>query len=63
MLVFSQPTHQMNHADSGVVLAAAEVEEGQACLDLAELILETSKRVDQRAHASLAAGKTCHHDH
>ena len=39
--------------------AAAEVEEEQTCLDLADLILETAQLVDQRAHASSAAGATC----
>lgn len=44
------------------MFAADEVEEEQACLYLAELIVETAKRVDQRSHASLAAGKTCLHN-
>ena len=37
--------------------AADEVAEEQACLDLADLILETAKKVDQFAHASSAAGQ------
>lgn len=41
------------------VTAAAEAEEEQACLDLADLILETAKRVNQLAQASSAAGKPC----
>ena len=44
----------------GVVsLAAEEVEEEQACLDLADLILETAKLVDRLANANTAPGGCC----
>jgi len=36
--------------------AAAEMAEEQACLDLADLILETAQKVDRFAQASLAPG-------